>query len=47
MTQQHTIVKENNLQRAEGLWRLPVDDLSHSTSQPHPAANYAEAVQRV
>jgi len=47
MTQQHAIVKENNLQKAEGLWRLPPDNLSLYTSQPHPAANYAEAVQRV
>jgi pimeloyl-ACP methyl ester carboxylesterase len=47
MEQQHTIMKENNFQKAEDLWRLPTDNLSLYTSQPYPAANYAEAVQRV
>lgn len=30
-----------------GLLMLPPDDLSHYASHAHPAANYAEAVQRV
>lgn len=47
MAQQPTIMKENNFQKAENLWRLPTHNLSLYTSQPHPAANYAEAVQRV
>jgi pimeloyl-ACP methyl ester carboxylesterase len=47
MQQPHTFMKENNFQKAEDLWRVPTDNLSLYTSQPHPAANYAEAVQRV
>jgi pimeloyl-ACP methyl ester carboxylesterase len=47
MNQQHTLMKKNNFQKAEDLGRLPTDNLSFYTSQPHPAANYAEAVQRV
>lgn len=47
MEQQRTITNENNLQKAEDLRRLPTGNLSPYTSQPHPAANYAEAVQRV
>jgi carboxylesterase len=40
-------MKKNNFQKAEDLWRLSTDNPSLYTSQPHPAANYAEAVQRV
>ena len=47
MTQQHAIVMENNHQNAQGLGRLPVDNRSPYASRPQPAANYAEAVQRV
>jgi carboxylesterase len=47
MNQQDTIMKENNFQKAEDLRRLPTGNRSLYTSQPHPAANYAEAVQRV
>lgn len=47
MNQQHTLMKKNNFQKAKDLGRLPTGNLSLYTSQPHPAANYAEAVQRV
>ncbi len=47
MIQQNAIVKENNHQQAKGLWTHAADDLSAYPSQPHPAANFAEAVQRV
>jgi pimeloyl-ACP methyl ester carboxylesterase len=47
MQKQHTIMKENNFQRTENLRWLPTDNPSLYISQPHPAANYAEAVQRV
>jgi carboxylesterase len=47
MQKQHTIMKENNFQRTEDLRRLPTGNPSLYISQPHPAANYAEAVQRV
>ena len=47
MNQQHTLVKQNIFQKAEDFGRLLTDNLSLHTSQPHPAANYAEAVQRV
>ena len=47
MTQQHTIEKEANIQQAEGHCGLPSDDRSLYTSQPHPAANYEEAVRLV
>ena len=45
--QQQSIMKENNLQKAEDLWNLPVGSRSLYASQPHPAANYAEAARRV
>lgn len=47
MQQLDTIMKKNNFQKADDLWRLPADNRSLYTSQPHPAANYAEAVKRV
>ena len=47
MEQQQTIMKKNKFQKAEDLWRLPADSPSLYTSQPNPAANYAEAVRRV
>jgi carboxylesterase len=47
MQQQQTIMKENNLQKTEDLWSLPAENRSLYTSQPHPAADYAEAIQRV
>jgi carboxylesterase len=47
MTQQHLIVQENNLQKAEDLSMRTSENLSLYTSQPNPAMNYAEAVQRV
>lgn len=46
MQKQHTIMKETNFQRTEDLRWLPADNPSLYVSQPHPAANYAEAVQR-
>lgn len=47
MQKQHTIMKENKFQRTEDLRWLPTDNPSLYISQPHPAANYAEAVPRV
>src|SRR5512138_189935 len=47
MTQQQTIMKENNFQKTADLRGLPAENRSLYTSRPHPAANYAEAVQRV
>jgi hypothetical protein len=47
MQEQPTIMKENNFQRTEDLRWLPTYNPSLYISQPHPAANYAEAVQRV
>jgi alpha-beta hydrolase superfamily lysophospholipase len=47
MQQPHTFMRENNFQKAKDLWRLPTDHRNLYTSRPHPAANYAEAVQRV
>ncbi len=47
MIQQNVIVTENNHQQAKGLWTHPADYPSAYPSQPHPAANYAEAVQCV
>jgi hypothetical protein len=47
MNQQHTLMKKNNFQKPEDLSRPPTEVRSLYTSQPHPAANYAEAVQRV
>ena len=47
MQQQPTIMKKNNFQKAEDLRMLPTYSRSLYTSQPHPAADYAEAVQRV
>lgn len=47
MQKQHTIMKENNFRGTEDLRWLPADNPSLYISHPHPAANYAEAVQRV
>ena len=47
MQQQHTMMKKNNFQNADDLRRLPAVNRSLYTSQPNPAADYAEAVQRV
>ena len=47
MQQQDTMIKKNNLQKAEDPSILATKVRSLYTSQPHPAASYAEAVQRV
>lgn len=47
MQKLHTTMKENNFQRTEDLRWLPTGNPGLYISQPHPAANYAEAVQRV
>ena len=47
MQQQQALMKENSFQKTAGLWRLSIENRSLYTSQLHPAADYAEAVQRV
>ena len=47
MNPQHAIVQENGRRNAQDFRRLPAGNPSLYASQPRPAANYAEAVQRV
>src|SRR5512133_1934404 len=46
MQKQHTSMKKTNFQKAADIRMLPADNPSLYTSQPDPAANYAEAMWR-